>query len=97
MPLKLSKLQDGVKALTTRATTSERRTPRNALFTVMPLPRKANRSRVIHDIETGRTSQPQAPETTRVINNAVTESRHVKPDAAEGVLPSGDLTKTMEN
>ncbi|GKF25640.1 hypothetical protein Tco_0081534 [Tanacetum coccineum] len=60
-------------------------------------PRKANRSRVIHDIETGRTSQPQAPETTRVINNAVTESRHVKPDAAEGVLPNGDLTKTMEN
>ncbi|GJT41357.1 reverse transcriptase domain-containing protein [Tanacetum coccineum] len=61
------------------------------------MPRKANRSRVIHDIETGRTSQPQAPETTRVINNAVTESRHVKPDAAEGVLPNGDLTKTMEN
>ncbi|GJX87623.1 hypothetical protein Tco_0339637 [Tanacetum coccineum] len=60
-------------------------------------PRNANRSRVIHDIETGRTSQPQAPETTRVINNAVTESRHVKPDAAEGVLPNGDLTKTMEN
>ncbi|GJT06210.1 hypothetical protein Tco_0840672 [Tanacetum coccineum] len=55
--------------------------------------KKPNRSRAIQDIETRRTSQTKAPATTRVINNAVTEARHVKPDAAEGVLTNGDLTK----